>query len=242
MRERPILFSGPMVRAILAGQKTVTRRVVVPQPPRDCEYAINGAQSHALCFHRERRDLPPMRDPTLVWVPPTGKSVDHRLPCPYGEPVDRLWVRETFRKLYSWGTSPSGECDIGTDWGARHYEADGAPPTLGRDDHRYWRKFPSIFMRRTDSRLTLEVVGVRVERLQEITDPEVVAEGVIAERGPRGEYVSAFRGPTGGAIFETARALWQSGWDSINGKRPGCAWADNPWVWRVEFRRVEPAS
>ena len=89
MKERPILMSAPMVRAILDGKKEQTRRAVKPQPPATCEYKINGSKSAACCY------VPPL-GPETCWVPPTATSKDHLLPCPYGKPGDRLWVRETF--------------------------------------------------------------------------------------------------------------------------------------------------
>jgi len=229
MKEHPIPFSGPMVRAILAGMKTQTRRVVKPQPPMLCEYKINGAQSHALCF-----------GPKNVCVPPTARSSDHRLPCPYGAPGDRLWLKENW-KFCGW--SEDGEPQI-------EYAADGEKlwrtiseesvdrvneiwedlSTLenraidGISADRRWRS--SQFMFRWASRITLEVVSVRVERLQEISEEDARAEGW--------PYVH----DVGGGSLASAwfRALW----DSINGtKHP---WASNPWVWAVEFKRVEEAK
>lgn len=161
-RDLPILFSGPMVRAILDGRKSVTRR--------------------------------------------TGKR--------RWAPGDRLWVRETWAQD-AWGTILYRETN-----------PDAAPK---------WR--PSIFMRRIHSRLTLEVLNVRSEQLQAITPDEVRMEGVVRLAG-YGNIV----GLDGCERRDDAVSrllLWERGWDSINGKRPGCSWADNPLVWRIEFRRVE---
>ena len=199
-----------MVRAILEGRKTQTRRIVKPQPPNGCEYVINGAYSHALCYHAD--------DPRIC-VAPTPKSTDHRLPCPYGQPGDRLWVRETWapRGVYP-VTRPDGK------FGAAviEYRADGQRATWNHDPIQRikddWR--PSIFMPRWASRITLEVTKVRVERLQDINRGGAMAEGcpfmnIAKMTKPLGWY----------------RDLWES----ING--PG-SWAANPWVWVVEFRRI----
>ena len=211
-RERPILFSGEMVRAILSGAKTQTRRVVKPQPPAGCVYKINGRQSAACCYSPE---LDPRGDGTgPCWVPPTAKSKDHLLPCPYGAPGERLWVRETFM--------PMCPFDNGEDLGFLYRASDEDP----KKPH-VWKRAgpwkPSIHMPRRASRITLEITDVSVERLQEISDDDVKAEGVEPDRytdHPLGCYWTAFR----------------SLWESINGKG---SWSEDPWVWVVKFRRIE---
>jgi hypothetical protein len=156
VKARPILFSAEMVCALLAGTKTQTRRIVKPQPPCGCEYVINGAYNAALCHSIERPE---------VWVPPTARSVDHRLPCPYGQPGDRLWVKETWCEL-----------DDGVDRPIA-YRADNWTECPSADGK--WR--PSIFMSRAASRITLEITAVRVERLQEISEADAKAEGCIVD-------------------------------------------------------------
>lgn len=233
-KERPILFSGPMVRAILAGQKTQTRRVIKGQ-------ALEWLAPDM--FMRE-----------FVADPENGL-------CPYGQPGDRLWVREAWR-IVNWNEDG--------DWGIR-YEADGDhhvfEPTADQltedQGERYWiecsddmeaagfatnedtfqfewqradepepetptRLRPSIFMPRWASRILLEVVSVRVERLQAITEEDVYAEGAVTVENARWE----------GTSVPLRLFAWL--WDSINGKRPGCSWDDNPWVWVVEFKVVTP--
>ncbi len=186
MRERPILFSGPMVRALLADIKTQTRRVVKPQPRR-----VDGGVPFG--------DAP-------AWAHAEPGSAMMR--CPYGIRGDRLWVREAWRPVHS------GDKSLGA-----QYRAD-----VSRDQT-VWR--PSIHMPRWASRITLEVTGVRVERLQDIGEADATSEGVdsvygdlygIAEPGER-----------------VQRAKFHLLWESING--PG-SWAENPLVWAVEFRRV----
>lgn len=165
-KERPILFSGPLVRAILAGRKTQTRRIIKPQPPVDCVYQVNSAQSAACCYC-------PKLDPNgdgcgNCWVPPTPRSKDHLLPCPYGQPGDHFWVREKWRvhgvyhnKPTRWVTSH--QLDVETDLAFAADEFEGEH----KGEYR-----PSIFMPRWASRLTLRVTGLRVEQLQDITEDD----------------------------------------------------------------------
>jgi len=127
--------------------------------------------------------------------------------CPYGQPGDRLWVREAF--LVGRGGLPC-------------YRADGVAPNV--DDK--WK--PSIHMPRAYSRITLEVTGVRVERVLEISPQDAWAEGIdLPAYAPVSQSL-----PSPVDVFS---ALW----DSINGKKPGRSWADNPYVWVVEFKHME---
>jgi hypothetical protein len=195
MKERPILFSAPMVRALLSGTKTQTRRVVKPQPYADEQgnACWNGSN-----FGQDGRG-PLFRS----LASPVPSSRTKRVHCPYGAPGDRLWVRETW-------------CSLTTGFA---YAAD---PIWSRAPGERWR--PSIHMPRAASRITLEITGVRVERLQDISEPDAQAEGCALEcMTPTGDDSgSAIHGPGG------YRALWES----ING--PG-SWEANPWVWVVEF-------
>lgn len=190
--ERPILFSGPMVKALLVGRKTQTRRVVKPLVGLDVESVGNVVLS--------RGGLRPLR-------------------CPYGAPGDRLWVRETWAgRLDQDNQKPDDFWGHGAGW----FRADGDESQSGCAGGRgRWR--PSIHMPRWASRMTLEVVSVRVERLQEITEEDAVAEGAPAED----------EGPVG-----CCRCGFIKAWDSINGKRPGCRWDENPFVFVVAFRRL----
>lgn len=206
MRERPILFNGDMVRAILRGDKTQTRRPVRVRKPSD----------------------------HLVFASPHASAI-----CPFGIPGDRLWVRETWRAgirdpEYLMDLVTGDNCDV-------HYRADGengrwtletikngtlqsapaAPPP--------WR--PSIHLPRWASRLTLEVVSVRAQRVQDITEEDAKAEGVERisdgywmEYGPRARCVAS------------ARESFASLWRSIYG---AASWEVNPWVWAVTFKRLE---
>lgn len=199
MKERPILMSAPMVRAILAGTKTQTRRVVKPQP--------RILAGELLCW----------KDDAL--------TDDQMAACsPYGQPGDRLWVRETFSGPWCMEAQDGIAAAPPSKWGESSeiwYWADGEP-TYGD----WTRPRPSIHMPRWASRITLEVTGVRVERLQDISTSDAEAEGWP---GPDAEN----------SISSTYPIAWYSKlWEEING--PG-SWTANPWVWVVEFKRLEAA-
>lgn len=188
MKERPILFSGAMVRALFAGTKTQTRRVVKPQPST-------------------------VRDGEPVW-PADKRTLRMRFEaCPYGEPGDRLWVRETWRVRV-----PDQDGRV-LDYRADHTSEDPCDEP--------WS--PSIFMPRSASRITLEITDVRIERLQDITSADAIAEGIETA----GEEWRHYLDPKGDCL--TPRNSYRTLWMSING--PG-SWADNPWVWCLTFRRV----
>lgn len=195
VKERPILFSGPMVRAILEGQKTQTRRVVKPAPLHRPVLCRPGATIG--CTDEQ-------------WVDADGIHAGKPMKCPYGKPGDRLWVRET----WAWCSKARGH------W---LYRADDSD--LGTCHVKDGRWKPSIHMKRAASRIMLQVVAVRVERLQEISEADAEAEGVAFMR----EYPDADE-------TLSARQLYDILWESINGDG---SWAANPWVWVVEFRKVE---
>lgn len=206
VKERPILFSGPMVRAILEGRKTVTRRAISPK-------LVN------------RFDEP--RGPADVAAGyPFVEFEDGYWPainfCPYGQPGERLWVRETcFINDYRQAGVPIEE-RAGVDV---VYRADPLPDWEGEESLITWR--PSIHMPRWASRILLEITDVRVERLQDISEQQALAEGVMsAERdiGPDGNGYSPLE-------------LFGGLWVKLNGMD---SWSANPWVWVVEFKRVQP--
>ncbi len=208
--ERPILFSGAMVRAILEGRKSQTRRLVNPQPNSgpDGEMVDLGG-------------LFGLSDGCL-----SGEWF-----CPYGEPGDRLWVREN-----GWQRperTPKMMRDGADTWEPYYYDADGEQG----HDLKAWgfKRRPSIFMPRWACRLVLEVTAVRVERLQAISGKDIIAEGAVL-RVHHDQFghnpISAFDGK----VYLDLKSLWAAGWDLINAKR--APWSSNPWVWVVEFRRV----
>lgn len=201
MKERPILFSGPMVRAILEGRKTQTRRVVKPQPSGQI---ANYGHGH--------------------WSDPQ-ESGERYIKCPYGVPSDRFWVRETFglcTGVYS-SRWPAGTVAYRADHGVTHA---GSEYDLMR-----WR--PSIHMPRALSRIELEITGVRVERLQVISEADAIAEGLKNSIHEHGTYW----GIEHADVWELdPRLTFKRLWDSINGER--ASWASNPWVWAIEFKRI----
>ena len=191
MKERPILFSAPMVRAILAGQKTQTRRVVKPQPDPGCvgHFGLGN---------------------------PFVRTAERNVGCPYGQPGDRLWVRETWREFIDSECVDGVRHELGRDV---LYRADGDSSKFA------WR--PSIFMPRWASRINLEVVHVRVEKLQDISEADAIAEGAPGGHGSIPGYLYA----------ATPHEHYRHIWESINGTG---SWDANPWVWVVEFKRIEP--
>ena len=220
MKERPIRFSAPMVRAIIDGSKTQTRRVVKPLRRWSSQYpildAIACAASHA-----------------AWWWDGLHSHVGIMQPCPYGKPGDRLWVRETWAETDRHDGTPvvayrAGGCigvgrtqRDGPDHLIRAFAWDDAPEGGIR-----WRA--SIHMPRWASRILLEVTDVRVERLQDISEADAQAEGVKVDgngHAVRDDVVNV-----GGA-----RTAFAELWESINGPD---SWATNPWVWVVEFRRI----
>lgn len=210
-KSRPILFSGPMVRAILAGNKTQTRRVVDRVKGLGHVTCFDGSETTGYDFAlRDRRGMwNEFREDDLLRL------------CPFGVPGDELWVRETWSPIPE--MKPSGYFTdpkwIGrTAW----YAADNDKPMWGGK----WK--PSIHMPRSASRITLEVTGVRVERLNDISHEDAIAEGVTSTKWAKK--------PLG--LREKAYPLsvlaYSHLWESING--PG-SWDANPPVWVVEFAR-----
>lgn len=210
MKERPILFSAPMVRAILDGSKTQTRRVMRPQ-------MVYGN----VCGIFPSWYLPTGPDSGTLW--PNGKEKILSM-CPFGHPGDRLWIRETFIHEpadYCWEASVSIPCR------PAHtvYRADSDP--TGKANGAGWT--PSIHMPRALSRITLEVTGVRVERLNDCSQADAVAEGAP----PSHPSIDAVSRQFGYEDF--SRSWYAQLWEQING--PG-SWDANPFVWVIEFRRV----
>lgn len=218
MKERPIIFSGPMVRAILDGRKSQTRRVIKPQPKELPTGNLAYWKSDGIGFS----NLGP--DALLHY-------------CPYGQPGDRLWVRETH---YLWGRSVrNGKTKTGKQaWrfkrsgrAVRFEKNDFEEFSKGRETrHNGWIKRPSIHMPRWASRITLEIVSVRVERVREISEKDAKAEGV-ADR--HDDFHSSIQSSIENHFIRSFAVLW----DSINAKR-GFGWDANPWCWALEFKRV----
>ena len=208
MIERPILFSGAMVRAIIEGRKTVTRRVVKP------------------CRHPFGSML------TAEEVAAEFNGGTCAVLCPYGQPGERLWVRETFNR-----SNPAGA------EGVYYYRADGQFPAAMGGNRFYgneaWK--PSIHMPRAACRILLEITAVRVERLQDgdgetAFESRYLAEGINRIHHGDGEYYfHASQSEPGPGNWVDPFDAWRELWTGINGVE---SWAANPWVWVVEFRRV----
>lgn len=225
MRERPILFSAPMVRAILAGRKTQTRRVVKPYGTREI---VNLHEAHPDLGYSGRNDDPASFGySNLDDGAPADLATWAEALCPYGQSGDRLWVRECFA---AWWITATGERS-----GVMGYRADVHDPDwdgCGQEDP-WWldaKWEPSIHMPRWASRILLEITGVRVERLQNISEADAIAEG-ITHFGDGG-IVSDDDGRHYGA---TAREAYAHFWEAINGRG---SWDANSWVWVVEFQRL----
>jgi hypothetical protein len=213
VKERPILFSGPMIRAILEGRKTVTRRVMKPQPFYDREAY-------------ERNIFPGKKNGAWIWQPKQDtfwfywddwSGFDARISrdCPHGQPGDLLWVRETF------AVNIPG-CPNGLTYRADHITPAGDGPASPVT----WK--PSIHMPRWACRIVLEITGVRVERLQEISEADC-----CAELGAPTEWTGKGAEPYGRDMKTAFAYLWNSL------AKPGYSWQDNPWVWAITFKRLE---
>ena len=278
MKEKPILFSGPMVMAILENRKTKTRRLSGLEDLNAYPGSLLGdsqglgplgyrglKKSDLYLKPSARRDF--QKNPGAYhWF--LGENKDARelspilIKCPYGGAGDRLWVKETWRIL---GWDEDGDwCieykDGSTRWfysvqevdeeaAVRYWEQctdDCIKAKIPEDDAGYfsfseanpcptrWR--PSIFMPRWASRITLEITGVQVERLQEISRADILAEG-IKQTEPDGFYLAPLAGVPD-YPWTNAAPAFASLWNSINDKS-GYGWDSNPFVWVIEFKKVE---
>lgn len=219
MKEHPILFNTDMVQAILQGRKTQTRRVV-KNIPDESQYLKEYPAHNAM-------DMYPFLKPDELQKPDNEK-IATVISCPSGKVGDRLWVRETF--------SPPMAGQINT---AFMYKADYAQViTENKNIKGIWK--PSIHMPKTAARIWLEVEEVKVERLQDISEEDAIAEGVLPL------LASSMQLITQGQLYfdyskpkqffnEGLPALWSfnSLWCSINGTE---SWEANPWVWAIKFK------
>ncbi|GAB3763629.1 hypothetical protein GCM10028796_17470 [Ramlibacter monticola] len=216
MKERPILFSAPMVRALLAGTKTQTRRAMRVQPSD--EAAVTVEHFHQTVVDRYGDEQPGPEVFGAWWD--DGES---GLVCPYGQPGDRLWVREN-----GWQRperTPQMMREGADTWAPYYFDADGISEQEAADFKAWgFKRRPSIHMPRAASRISLEVTGVRVERLHQISDADCVAEGCPGGHGSIPGY----------QYNATPREHYRAVWAAVNG--PG-SWQANPWLWVVEFRR-----
>lgn len=225
MRERPILFSARMIRALLDGRKSQTRRLVKPQPEADEEYG--GYHWPA----RAARSMVTTEEMTAF--------------SPYGTRGDRLWVREAFAYSVKDPDATNEEYtednyDIvyratqehDGEW--TNYDEDGKQSPVKPK----WK--PGIHMPRWASRITLEVAKIRVERLWSISEDDAWAEGIAELDGSLDDAAICRAAKTLGCSYEDGRATFGALWNSINGERTSLA--SNPWIWVVEFKLVEEAE
>lgn len=223
IKERPILFSGEMVRAILEDRKTKTRRIL---------------KELVSTYQKDAQGNVHLHDPMILhqgcWLKPDEWS-------PYGRPGDRLWVRESFNWSSDSDLAPNEnhkKCKERAIYSAQNvvWKADGLNinpnhPEYGKT---IWK--PSIHMPRWASRILLEVVSVRVERVQDISESDAIAEGIPVDA--EGFYFVHTRKPNDTYYNKSASGVFGVLWDEINLRR-GYAFYSNPWVWVVEFKRIE---
>lgn len=223
MRERPILFNGAMVRAILAGRKTQTRRLCKP------------AEVHGLSFAIE---IPDPKEHGQVYNGSTFGDEEGgvRFSNPFGQRGDRLWVRETWRPqtVHSCAMDTC-DCDsVGVtfaadgEWVLHTWSQNPVPDSWYLPDAAARGNLPSIHMPRWACRLVLEITDVRVERLQAISPADALAEGAMEWAG---EQDTPIRDLDSGDERVAFRALWDS---------TGGDWNSNPWVWVITFKRIKP--
>lgn len=222
MTDRPILFSAPMVRAILAGTKTQTRRVVNVPPAAKPACQLYGPHE-------------------VIWDVPDCPGRITRVPYRVG---GHLWVRETWAgadDMAGMGsdTEPPQCVAYRADETAVIFPSGELIPKPADTYAWNWTKLnwrPGIYMPRWASRITLEVTGLRVERLQDISEADAYAEGVGTPSA-----VALMRSVHGGSTQSADARVWfRSLWDSLNAKR--APWSSNPWVWVVEFKRITAAG
>lgn len=211
MKERPILFSGPMVQAIMEGRKTQTRRVInlPPAPNRLGSWEPFNFDPAGLKDDRGNACTIPAQQG--IWHTRTGQSFLYRV-----GPGDRLWVRESFMQPPV--ITQKMMHDGADTWPSFVYFADESCFDIDQWKQWGWKSKPSIFMPRCASRITLEITGIRVQRLKDISVEDALAEGV--------------------SDYTDENEVWAYAqlWNSINGKK--CPWSSNPWVWVIEFERI----
>ena len=236
MKARPILFSGPMVQALLTGRKSQTRRVVKQQPPANVTHVgyLMRSDNHPMTPHWQAHWMAGPEDID------GAEFVGDFFACPYGEPGDLLYVRETWQQVYD------------TDGRGKEYSAiqPSGPrvPNLERIIYRAtddrddpagplfpWR--PAIHMPRYASRLTLRITGIRIERLQAISEADAIAEGIEhnAALDPVGPCKwRVYTQPHTGT--DRPEYSYETLWESINGTG---SWAANPWCWAIGFEVIQ---
>ena len=212
IKERPILFSTPMVRAILEGRKTMTRRCVTNLSELEEVLDIGG---YYFTYRDNTKGFQRIAHETVLSK------------CPQGKVGDRLWVKETWQHSNSPNDPLNENCAIfyRADYWDDPHGMDGEKSKQGR--YRKWKS--SLFMPRSASRILLEITNVKIEQLQSIIPEECLKEGVEYERHYEGLGNPCDEVRMIHAFIEL--------WDSISGKDKTKCWDANPWVWVIEFRR-----
>lgn len=210
VKEHPILFSTPMVQAILEGRKTQTRRVVKPQPPTGCE------DNDPIIDWCDYDNVFGWQKIYASWETKLHPDGFHSVVSPFGKVGDVLWVRETHLMcheddfLEGFDSRMVYKASVHDDW----YKS-------LKEKHPHYKWKPSIFMNKTDARIWLRISNIRVERLQDISEDDAKSEGVV-----EGNYQDSV----------SCRYKFRTLWLSINGEH---SWKENPWVWVIEFERIE---
>jgi len=236
MTDRPILFSAPMVRGILEGRKTQTRRCIqrLLKFGAISDFGASDTEGYDWHFRDREKRFHDLRHSDLIKY----------LPVAVG---DRLWVRETWADVNGGDEGPGFAYKVRgfrpCRWDADPVEYSRYPKCSftmwyedllrGEKDHS-WR--PSIFMPRSISRITLIVESVRVERLQDISEEDAIAEGIYLFKD--GDYTGGYKFAAGEQEFDTATEAYADLWDRINGKTPDKRWSANPRVAAVSFTPI----
>ncbi len=230
MKERPLILGAPMVCATLDGRKTNTRRIIKPQPEAKVHQTLN-----VISYKSGKNSVLATPEHFLDYMPTL---------CPYGRVGDRLWVREAFR--YPLDLDKKNSTQIAKDCLGAEYEKPWCPTEYCADGRRdnwdCWdekeagRYRHARFMPRWALRLTLEITDVRVERLQDISDEDAIAEGI--ERISQVGFMRAcgWKDYGGGIGFFSPIDSFRSLWESIHGEG---AWEINPWVFALTFKKIE---
>ncbi|MFT4175031.1 MAG: hypothetical protein QM627_00100 [Luteolibacter sp.] len=221
MIERPILFSAPMVVALLEGRKTQTRRIIKGDPfVVEVDYL-----KHNFDFDGNQ-SVEKTGEGKIIY---TKKGVTA---CPYGKVGDRLWVKETWKTDQVWDhLPPRGIPEDQSIYFCADEDATGCVP------FDWGKSRPSIFMRRWMSRITLEIVSIRVERLHEISEEDVIAEGVDPCEALLGSDDIMVGAVADNYQVSKPKARFILLWNKINGEKH--SFESNPFVWVIEFKRVE---
>jgi hypothetical protein len=233
VKERPILFSGPMIPPILSDLKTQTRRIVKGNALGIIEFLDAGEEAISPGIGQAWHE-----GNLKIWCAEYPEEGHIAIKCPYGKPGDRLWVRETFWHAGYTAMDQSGEFESRYIRHVKYCAEEPVKPTIEGFRH-FYAKRPSIHMPRWASRITLEITNVRVERLQNISEEDAKAEGVHKTDHPNLQnwpWLGALHKVKGVPTFHaTPKIAFKSIWNSINGAN---SWEANPWVWVLEFKRL----